>query len=333
MDVPISVKHLSKTYCIPVRKPGVLASLGSLVKPQRQEVPAVRDISFQVEPGEIVGFIGPNGAGKTTTLKMLAGLLYPSSGQVDVGGYVPFRRQRDFLAQISLVMGNKNQLTWENTVQDCFHIHKEIYQVSGEDYRRRLAELVELLDIEELLPKQARNLSLGERAKCQLAMALLHRPGVLFLDEPTLGLDVSMQLRFREFLRDYCRRHRTTVLLTSHYMGDIVSLCPRVILINQGVLAYDGDLQTMAERTSPFKLLKVSSSADANVIDTPLIVSLANLAPIVEENPRSITLRLPKAKVVSVITRILSEHPMADINISDPPIEAVIDQIYQGGVI
>lgn len=332
MEIPIEVKNLSKTYYVPVRKPGLLASLGSLARPQYQKVPAVKNISFQIEPGEIVGFIGPNGAGKTTTLKILAGLLHPSTGQVNVGGFIPFRRQGDFLRHISLVMGNKNQLTWENTIQDCFYIHKEIYRVSSRDYPNRLKELVDLLGLDKLLPKQARNLSLGERAKCQLAMALLHSPGILFLDEPTLGLDVSMQLRFREFLKVYCRKHKTTVLLTSHYMGDIVSLCPRVILINQGTLAYDGDLQAMAQKTSPFKLLQVTSTTEENIIESPMLKKLANQAPLVDQTPRSVTIRLPKIEVVAVITQLLSKYPAADVNISDPPIEAVIDQVYQGGV-
>ena len=255
----IAVDGLTKTYRVPIRSAGLVAALRSVCRPRFHNVEAVRGIGFEIEPGEIVGMLGPNGSGKTTTLKMLTGLLHPSAGQVMVEGYVPYHRQPEFLRRISLVMGNKSQLTWDNTVQDSFLIHRAIYGVSIEEYRQRSKELIDLLELDSVLRKHARNLSLGERAKCQLAMALLHQPDVLFLDEPTLGLDVSMQIRFRTFIKEYNRRHGTTILLTSHYMSDIVSLCPRVIMIQKGDLFYDGRLSEIASRTAPFKLIDVST--------------------------------------------------------------------------
>lgn len=249
MKPGINVDSLEKIYRVPVRRPGLLNAVKSLYRPVYNNVPAVNGISFTIAPGEIVGVLGPNGAGKTTTLKMLAGLLHPTNGNIMVEGYTPWDRKPEFLRKISMVMGNKAQLTWENTVLDSFHILKAIYRVADRHFSRRLDELVNLLDISALLPKLPRNLSLGERAKCEFTAALLHRPDILFLDEPTLGLDVSTQLKLRRFIREYNQTHGTTVILTSHYMADITSLCPRVILIHTGKILFDGELEKLTEMT------------------------------------------------------------------------------------
>lgn len=330
MEGSIHVDSLGKTYQIPLREPGIAAALASLIRPTYAEVTAVRDVSFAVQSGEMVGLLGPNGSGKTTTLKMLAGLLYPTSGKVEVAGSVPQQRKPEFLRSISLVMGNKTQLTWDNTVHDSFLIHKEIYGVSQGAFRTRLGELTEMLDLAALLPKQTRNLSLGERAKCQLVLALLHNPRILFLDEPTLGLDVSMQIRFRSFLKEYNHRHGTTVILTSHYMADITSLCRRVILINKGTVFYDGDLSEMARRTAPFKLVRITNQGDLSGPEQTHLRELLERLHIVEQEQRNVTFRVERSQVVPLLGPLLNAGSMADVSIFDPPIEAVIDTLYQG---
>ncbi|MDP6700582.1 MAG: ATP-binding cassette domain-containing protein, partial [Candidatus Latescibacteria bacterium] len=232
----IDVRQLSKTYEVPVREGGLAAALKSLLHRETRQVEAVRSISFEVAPGEVVGFLGPNGAGKTTTLKMLSGLLYPSGGQGRVLGFEPFKRQRDYLRQITLVMGNRNQLLWDIPVLDSFERNRAIYRIDRGEYRATVDELTELLDLSALLDKPVRNLSLGERMKCEVGAALLHKPQILFLDEPTIGLDVTMQRRIRAFLREYNQRYGATVLLTSHYMADVEALCKRVVIIHHGQL-------------------------------------------------------------------------------------------------
>ena len=236
----IDVRDLSKTYEVPVREGGLAAALKSLVHRHTRQVEAVKEINFEVAPGEIVGFLGPNGAGKTTTLKMLSGLLYPSGGQCRVLGIEPFKRQRDYLRQITLVMGNRNQLIWDIPVLDSFERNRAIYRIERTAYQRTVDELTELLDLAPFLDKSVRNLSLGERMKCEVAAALLHKPQILFLDEPTIGLDVTMQRRIRSFLAEYNQRYGATVLLTSHYMADVEALCKRVVVIHHGQLLFDG---------------------------------------------------------------------------------------------
>jgi len=248
MSAAIAVRQLRKTYEVPVREGGVKAALKSLVRKQVRTVEAVKSIDFEVAPGEIVGFLGPNGAGKTTTLKMLSGLLHPTAGQAQVLGYVPFARQRQFLRQITLVMGNRNQLVWDIPVADSFERNRAIYRLGRQEFRGTVDELVSLLDLGELLQKPVRNLSLGERMKCEVAAALLHRPRILFLDEPTIGLDVTMQRRIRAFIAEYNRRYQATVLLTSHYMADVEALCRRVVIIHHGQLLFDGELASLVQR-------------------------------------------------------------------------------------
>ncbi len=326
----IEVQHLSKTYRVPVRPAGLRASLKSLVHPTYDSVAAVRSVSFSVEPGEMVGLIGPNGAGKTTTLKMLCGLLRPTAGGARVAGFVPWDRQHAYLRRISMVLGNKSQMLWDIPPMDSFRVLGEIYAVPPAQLKRTLDELIALLDMAELLAKPVRNLSLGERMKCELVAGLLHRPAVMFLDEPTLGLDVSMQLRLRRFFADYNRQSGVTVILTSHYMADVMALCPRVVLIHHGRLLYDGDLGGLAQRLAPFKLLRVALREENGGLDR-LQAQLPPGAEITERGSNQLTLRTRRADAPAVTAQLLQTLPVVDLAVEDPPIEAVIDQIYQEG--
>ncbi len=328
----IAVKDLCKIYRVPEREAGLRAAAVSLFRRRYRDVPAVAEIAFAVEPGEMVGFIGPNGAGKTTTLKMLAGLLYPTRGEVQVEGYTPWERKPEFLRRISMVLGNRGQLPWDNTVADSFHVLAEIYHVPRAAYRHTLDELVCLLELEDLLPKMARHLSLGERMRCELAAALLHRPRVLFLDEPTLGLDVTMQLRLRRFIAGYNRLGGATVILTSHYMADVVSLCPRVILIHEGRLLFDGELARLAGRMAPFKLIRLALGDGANGAVDRILAGLAQAVAVVERSDRRYTLRVRRDEAAALTARLLGEVALLDLTVEDPPIEAVIDQVYREGV-
>ncbi len=323
----IQVENLSKAYRVPVRHEGLGAALRSLFKPSYDLVEAVRDICFAINAGEMVGLIGPNGAGKTTTLKMLSGLLFPTAGTARIAGFVPWERKPDYLRRISMVMGNKSQMLWDIPPLDSFKVLSEIYSVPPVEYRQTLDELIDLLDMKELLTKPVRNLSLGERMKCELTASLLHRPAVMFLDEPTLGLDVSMQIRLRSFLSDYNRRSGVTVLLTSHYMADVMALCPRVILIHHGKLLYDGALNGLARQLAPFKLLRVTLQQEhaAENLQLPPDVEIS------EQSPDQITLRTPRSSAPELTAFLLQNLPVADLSVEDPPIDAVIDQVYSGG--
>jgi ABC-2 type transport system ATP-binding protein len=325
----IQVNRLVKTYQVPVRGAGLRAALRSFVRRSYDTVEAVRDINFSIEPGEIVGFIGPNGAGKTTTLKMLAGLLHPTSGEARVAGFTPWERRTDFLCTISMVLGNKSQLLWDIPPLDTYRVLGEIYHLSPATYQQTLDELVELLDMRELLSKPVRNLSLGERMKCELVAGLLHRPQVIFLDEPTLGLDISMQSRLRRFVLDYNRRHGATVILTSHYMADVVALCPRVILIHHGRLLYDGGLTDLATRLAPFKLIRVGLSTDRAVPDNALPIGVE----VLQREDDHLELRAARSDTPAIMAQLLNTLPITDLAVEDPPIEAVIDQIYQEGAV
>lgn len=326
----IQVHNLSKTYRVPVRAEGLGASLKSLFKPTFSEISAVQGINFSIEAGEMVGLIGPNGAGKTTTLKMLAGLLHPTSGEVKVAGFVPWQRKPDYLRRISLVMGNKSQMLWDIPPLDSFKVLGEIYGLPKAEFQRNLEELVHLLEMKELLTKPVRNLSLGERMKCELTASLLHRPSVLFLDEPTLGLDVSMQIRLRRFLAEYNRSNGTTVILTSHYMADVMALCPRVILIHHGKLLHDGDLGVLARRMMPFKMLRITlgqeSLGENGLPDLPAGVE------VIEQEANTLGLRVPRGEAAAITARLLKTLNVADLTVEDPAIEAVIDQVYTEGV-
>lgn len=328
MTLPhIRVEQLSKTYCVPVRPEGLAAAVKTLFSPTYDQVDAVQGVSFTVETGAMVGLIGPNGAGKTTLLKMLSGLLHPTSGRAEVAGFIPWQRNPGYLRRISMVMGNKSQMLWDVPPMDSFRILSEIYAVPPAEFSRTLEELIHLLDMSELLAKPVRNLSLGERMKCELVAGLLYRPAVLFLDEPTLGLDVSMQLRLRAFLSEYNRRQGVTVILTSHYMADVLALCPRVILIHHGQVLYDGELNELARRLLPFKLVRIRLDGEA-----PLPAEyLSGGAELTGSEPNGLTLRVPRAEAAAITAQLLQRLPVLDLTVEDPPIEAVIDQVYTGG--
>ncbi len=329
MSSQIEVSHLGKTYRVAVRPAGLKAAMTSLARRRYEDVGALQDASFKVEAGEMVGLIGPNGAGKTTTLKLLCGLLYPSQGEARVAGFIPWERKNAYLRQISVILGNKSQMIWDIPPLDTFRVLGEIYGLPPADFRRNLDELVSLLEIGELLTRPVRTLSLGERMKCELAAGLLHHPKVMFLDEPTLGLDVSMQLRLRRFLAEYNRQNGVTVLLTSHYMADVMALCPRVILIHRGRLLYDGELGSLAQRLAPFKLLRVTLSRENGSGN-----GLPNFPPgaeLIEKEGERLTLRAPRNEAPDITAQLLSSLPVADLAVEDPPIEAVIDQVYQEG--
>lgn len=325
----ISVKDLQKVFRIPVREHGLMASFKALVHPVYRNVVAVDKINFNINKGEIVGFIGPNGAGKTTTLKMLTGLLYPTAGTIRVSGYIPYKRDFSYLKSISMIIGNKSQLNPSITVMDSFYITKEIYQIPDKAYNTRLDELVSLLELKELLQKLPRNLSLGERAKCEFAAALLYQPEILFLDEPTLGMDVSVQIRLRSFIKEYNKKYGTTIILTSHYMEDIASLCSRTILINKGRLVYDGSLEQLCMKLSPFKLIKATFKQEM----PDILKQLQCEASIVEQDGFSYKFRVKKDEVTAVTIMLLNNFSLNDLSIENPSIEAVSDKAYQGGMI
>ena len=325
----IQVSKLTKVYRVPERAPGLGASIRSLFKPVYRDVEAVTGVSFALQPGEMVGLIGPNGAGKTTTLKMLSGLLYPTQGEARVAGFTPWARQPGYLRRISMVMGNRSAMNWDIPPLDSFRVLSKIYRVPETHYQQTLDELIALLEMEPLLKKPVRNLSLGERMKCELVAGLLYRPEVLFLDEPTLGLDVAMQRRLRVFLKQYNQQHTVTVILTSHYMADVAALCQRVMLIHHGQLIYDGVLQTLAEKLAPFKLVKLQFSAP--VADFESYLSAFPSAEMLPRENSHLILRVPRAEVAQVTAHLLQGLPVADLSVEDPPIEAVIDQVYEEG--
>jgi len=323
----IVVRELTKVYRVPERQAGLAASLKSLVRRTEREVRAVEEVTFDLERGEMVALLGPNGAGKTTTLKMLAGLMRPTAGEARVAGYIPWERRTDYLRRISMVLGNKSQMLWDIPPLDSFQVLGEIYGLSRAEFRRTLDDLVALLDLEPLLTRPVRNLSLGERMKCELVAALLHRPEVLFLDEPTPGLDVSMQRRLRAFIAEYNCRNEVTVILTSHYMADVVALCPRVILIHHGRLLYDGRLNRLAEQLAPYKLLRLTLGNGVN----GLTDCLPPGADLLEAEEGRVTLRVGRAETPAVTAHLLRALPVVDLAVEDPPVEAVIDRIYEGG--
>ena len=320
----VEVRQLSKTYTVPERDAGLRAALRSVVSRRTRAVQAVAAVSFTLEPGEFVGFVGPNGAGKTTTLKMLSGLLFPSGGRARVLGHEPARRERAFLSRITLVMGQRNQLVWDIPVIDSFERNRVVYRVPAAVYRATLDELTELLELAPLLQRPVRNLSLGERMKCELAVALLHRPQVLFLDEPTIGLDVTMQRRIRAFLAEYNRMHRTTVLLTSHYMADVEALCKRIIVIDHGRILFDGRLGELVTRFSPHKTIVVELEEDT--------ADLGRYGQVVVSEGSRYSLRVPKVDAPQVTARLLADLPVRDLTVEDPPIEDVIEQVFSGGL-
>jgi ABC-2 type transport system ATP-binding protein len=318
----IRARDLKKHFRVHRRPPGFTAALKSLVFRRYELVKAVDGVSFTIERGERVGFLGPNGAGKTTTLKVLSGLLHPTAGEVDVEGHVPFRRQAELLGKITLVMGQKSQLIWDLPPGETYAMNRAIFQVPRAQFDATLKELTDLLELGDLVDKPTRQLSLGERMKCELAAALLHQPTTLFLDEPTIGLDVAMQVAIRDFVREYNQRHEASVLLTSHYMDDVVALCPRIIVIDRGTLVHDGDLRQLIKTMDPHK--RVSFTPTAPVSDD----DIAKLGALVAREGQRITVRVTERELPGVVGHVLGSLHGADLAIEDPPLEDVLRVMF-----
>jgi ABC-2 type transport system ATP-binding protein len=323
----IAVENLSKIYPVAIKQPGLKGTLNHFFKRTYREIKAVSNVSFKIEPGEVVGFLGANGAGKTTTLKMLTGLIYPSSGEVRVADYIPFRRQPKFLNKISLVMGQKQQLLWDLPALDSLRINAAIYQIPEKIFQQRLKELTAMLSLENKLTQPVRKLSLGERMKAELLAALLHHPQVLFLDEPTLGLDVNAQVAVRAFLQQYNERYGATIILTSHYMADITALCDRVLLIHQGSLIYDGSLDGLLDRFAPCKQVTVELERVVNREELALYGDIEVI------EGQQVKLFVSREHLTPTISRILAQLPVTDLSVNDPPIEEVIGRLFATGQI
>jgi ABC-2 type transport system ATP-binding protein len=317
------VDELRRVFKVPVRQPGLKESVKALFKREHRQVVAVDGVSFDLHPGEVVGFLGPNGAGKTTTLKMLSGLLYPDDGTVEVLGHTPYRREREYLKRMALVMGNRSSLTWDLPPLDSYLLLRTIYEIPQADFERRRDAYIELLELGELVTKPVRNLSLGERMKVELAAALLHQPEVIFLDEPTIGLDITMQRRLRSFVLDYNRENGATVLLTSHYMADVVAMAERVIVIHHGRILYDGDLAGLSARFGGEKTITIHAAG--------LPADLGGYGTVVGRNADRVTLRVAKADASAVAARLLGNFDIHDVTIEDPPIEDVIERVFATG--
>ncbi|MGH3488796.1 MAG: ABC transporter ATP-binding protein [Actinopolymorphaceae bacterium] len=320
----IEVDGLSMTYRAPLRDAGLKAALKSLARRRYKDVHAVADVSFDVPAGQVVGFIGPNGAGKTTTMKILSGILHPTAGSARVLGFTPWQRRTPFLKRIALIRGSQPLGgPVELTVLDSFRYQQLLYEVDESDFHANLAELTDLLELEPLLQRQVRALSLGERMRAGLALSLLYRPEVMFLDEPTIGLDVTAAAIMRRFVSGYAERTGATVLLTSHYMADVQSMCPRLILIDKGCVAYDGPLEKLAARLSPYKLLRVSVP-DATPDD------FAGIGEVVERSGETWILRVRRDDTARATAQLLGGLSVADLSVEEPPLESVIDQAYRG---
>jgi ABC-2 type transport system ATP-binding protein len=321
----ILVEDLSKVYPVAIKEPGLKGTLRHFFSRTYRNIKAVEGVSFSIEPGEVVGFLGANGAGKTTTLKMLTGLIYPSAGTVQVCDRTPFRREVDFLQKITLVMGQKQQLIWDLPVLDSLKINAAVYGISDKNYRQRVGELTEMLSLEGKLNQPVRKLSLGERMKAELMAALLHQPQVLFLDEPTLGLDINAQFNVRQFLREYNDRYQATVLLTSHYMADITALCKRVLLIHEGQLVYDGSLDGLLDRFAPYREVQVK-------LASPLAKDSAAAYGEVESiEGQSVRFLVKREELTASVAKMLAQLEVIDLTVTDPPIEEVIGRVFRTG--
>ena len=318
----VEAHNLTKTYSVADKQPGLLGTLRHFAHRRYRNVEAVRDVSFSIEPGEIVGFLGPNGAGKTTTLKMLTGLIHPTAGDAHVLGHVPFKRKPELLKQVTLVMGQKQQMIWDLPPSESLRINAAVYGIPEAEAKKRTDELGELLGISDELTRPVRKLSLGERMKCELMAALIHQPKILFLDEPTLGLDVNAQTAVRNFLREYNRQHGASILLTSHYMADITALCDRVIMIHHGGLIYDGRLAGVVERFAPFREVKIELEQDADM-DT-----MASYGEVESVEGRAVRLLVKRDGLTRTVNRLLAELDVVDLTVTDPPIEEVIGRAF-----
>lgn len=320
----IQVEALTKVYRTYKKAPGFSGALKGLWKRDYETVSAAKDVSFSVGQGELVGFLGPNGAGKTTTLKMLAGLLYPSSGSAKVLGFTPWEREDGYRRQFALLLGQKNQLWWDLPARESLELNARIYGIDKERFERTVDELTSLLSVKEKLNIMVRELSLGERMKMELIASLLHEPKVLFLDEPTIGLDVVSQKTVREFLRDHNARRKTTILLTSHYMADIQALCQRVIIIDKGTIFFDGALSDVIDRFADFKIVTIHFASATPVQDS----EIEGLGEVVEKAELSLKLKVKRDRVTTACKRLLDTLPVQDIDIEEVPIEDIIRQIF-----
>lgn len=322
-DTVIQVSHLHRHFKVYQKKAGLLASIRSLWNRKYHLVKAINDVSFEIKKGEIVGFIGKNGAGKTTTLKVLSGLLYPTQGKVRVLGYNPWHRSNEFQKQFALVMGQKNQLWWDLPPIDTFELNKALYEIPEKEYQKTLSTLVELLDVKDILKTQVRKLSLGQRMKCELIAALLHSPKLLFLDEPTIGLDVIMQKVLRDFIREYNNEFGATIILTTHYMEDVKELCKRAIIIDDGSKIFDGQLQDIITKYAKTKILSVTFT------HTVSLTKLKKFGEIQEYRDPKLTLIVKRNTATQVAGELISNFPVADINIEEPPIESIIREVFE----
>ncbi len=321
----IIVSHLTRRFTTHVKQPGLAGSLRGLFKREYKTKTAVEDVSFTIERGEFVGFLGPNGAGKTTTLKILSGVLHPTSGRVEVLGHVPWKREAALQRRFSLVLGQKNQLWWDLPAYDSFLLNRDIYDIPANTFSAKVEELTELLDLKELLRVPVRKLSLGERMKCEIAASLLHAPEVLFLDEPTIGLDVVSQVRVREFLRDYNERTGTTVILTSHYTGDIEALCKRVVVINEGRTVFDGELRSLMAGGASRRAIRLTLSREATPAELEKVRAIAAE---VETDGHQITIAVPRDQVPEQVSALLSLLPVQDLTVEDVAVEKVIRDLF-----
>jgi len=318
----IEIRRLQKSYRVYQKKEGLRASLAGLFRREYRDVEAVRGIDLDVEEGEFVAFLGPNGAGKTTTLKLLSGVISPSGGEAHVLGHVPWKRENAYRRRFALVMGQKNQLWWDLPAQESFQLHEKIYRIDPDEFRRTRDELTDLLDVGHLLGQPVRELSLGERMKMELTAALLHSPEVLFLDEPTIGLDVVAQHNIQKFLKHYQEQRKTTVLLTSHYMKDVVALCRRVVIIASGEIIYDGSLEGIVDQFSGHKVLSLQFG------DERMPSDLARYGEVIEVVEPKARLRVDRGKIAEVLSTVLANHTIEDVSVEDPPLEEVIANLF-----
>ncbi len=326
MDRAIIVDRLVKNFEVTEKKPGLKGAIKAVVSPQKKLVRALRNISFSIQPGELVGFIGPNGAGKTTTLKTLSGLLYPTSGFVSVLDFDPWDKRPEFLRQIALVMGQKNQLWWDLPAIETFELNRAIYEIPQKTYEENLRELTTLLDVGKLLNYQVRRLSLGQRMRMELVAALLHKPKILFLDEPTIGLDVVAQQKMRDFIYEYNKKYQATILLTSHNMDDLVDLARRVIVIDEGKILFDGALEDLVNRFAKGKIIKVTLGNEDNIKKIENIGKVKKIAyPIV-------TLEVPRSTIAIAAAELLQNFPVVDLTIEEAPIEEIIRRVFKGAL-
>ena len=320
--IAIDVRDLRKTYRVYRKREGLGASLIGLFRREYKHVEAVAGVSFQIERGEMVAFLGPNGAGKTTTLKLLSGLIYPTSGEATVLGHVPWKREIAYRRRFALVMGQKNQLWWDLPAQESFQLHKEIYRIAPADFQSRLDELTDLLEVRKLVGQPVRELSLGERMRMELIAALLHRPEVLFLDEPTIGLDVVSQRKVQDFLKHYQSEQQLTVILTSHYMKDVQALCKRAIIINEGQIKHDGPLAEIVDRFSTYKVIELLFG------DTEMPNDLDRYGQVFDLAPPRVKLRVARQQVPEVLTAVLSRYSLEDVSVNDRPLEEAIAEMF-----